>query len=77
MIHLFSFPLLVAAFATKNPILKNIGILVGIIASVLSVLGSREYVLIVMMQIPFYWLFAWLLGFGIRKLLTKKENSNE
>lgn len=73
MIHIFVWPLLVIAFATKKRGLKILGFTAAVIASILAVLAAAEFAYVVLIGLVFYWLFAWLLALAIRFFLSYKS----
>ena len=62
---------LVVAFVTERMWLKNICLFIGIVWSVLFVIGSEEYVLVALLIISLQWLFIWLLAKLVRWIISK------
>ena len=77
-IILLLWPLVVFAFYKKRSTLKNIFCFIHICFAIISVLGAREYVLIVLLQqsiaIPFYYGSAWLVAWSIRWYLKRRKH---
>ena len=77
-IILLLWPLVVFAFYRKRNTLKNIIFFIHICFAIISVLGARENILIVLLQqsiaIPFYYGSAWLVAWGIRRYLKRRKH---
>ena len=77
-IILLLWPLVVFAFYKKRNTLKNIIFFIHICFAIISVLGARENILIVLLQqsiaIPFYYGSAWLVAWGIRRYLKRRKH---
>lgn len=73
MIHLFVWPLLVAAFVTEKPWLKKFGFISASIAHVLSVLVGANILLHTLIAVGFHWIFAWGVAAGIKGVRARKS----
>ena len=62
MIHIFVWPIVIAAFVVKNDLFKRIGITVGIIASTVMFIVGVETWPLQLIAIAFYWIVSFLIA---------------
>ena len=62
MIHIFVWPIVIAAFVVKNDLFKRIGITVGIVASAAMFIVGVEIWPYQLIAIAFYWIMSFLIA---------------